>query len=310
MTELAGPDRPGTGAARSTWSTRKKRRSRQPSRCSTPIISGSAASAPATATPTGSGSRLSDHSGRAERGRDPCSRPPRRGGRGVPEGLRGHAPDERVLVVEPPEERIDGSRSGIGRPSPFAAMYRTWSLLVLEQGDECRGDPRVADSAEGLGRTVAHDPGWVTECRDQGGNRLRIRGRRGRGTPLPGPPCPGPRGPRSARVRPRVDRTGQESGRQRHGRRDRALRGGSRAVDRRRRRWWESSGGHEAELTTCCCWRSSISFIVFSASSFILAEIRFEAENSTVRIAFAISEPSTKIAVLVLELALVGPASA
>ena len=46
--------------------------------------------------------------------------------------------------------------------------------------------------------------------------------------------------------------------------------------------------------------------MVFSASSFIRAEIRFDAENSTVRgTAFAISEPSTKMAYY-CALALVG----
>ena len=222
-----------------------------------------------------------------------ASGPPRQ--RGVPERLRGHAPDERVLVVESPEQGVDRNRRGIG-PEALRGHIPDVVLLVLEPSGEGRGDTGVADPAEGFGRTVAHDPGGVSERPDQGGNRLRPYACEGAGRR---------RADHLLRVREGRDQRGHNRGSTAlgQGQRGEGPDGGigrfAEGLEKRPDGVVDGgNGGRHENGNYCCCWSSSISFRVFSASSFILAEIRFEAENSTVRIAFAISEPSTKIAYL------------
>src|SRR5665647_1765358 len=170
-------------------------------------------------------------------------------------------------------------------------------LLVLEQGGEDGGDTGVANLAEGFGRTVAHDPGRGLERCDQGGNRLRPIAREGAGR------CCADHLIRVSEGRNQGGQGGGPSALSERQSGEGANGGiGRIAESLEQRADGVVDGGyvgrHEGGDYSCCCWRSSISFRVFSASSFILAEIRFEAENSTVRIAFAISEPSTKIAYL------------
>ena len=73
------------------------------------------------------------------------------------ERLRGHAPDERVLVVEPQNECIDCSRSGVD-PEPLGSHISDVVPFVVEQGEEGGNNAGIADPAEGFGRAVAHDP--------------------------------------------------------------------------------------------------------------------------------------------------------